>query len=290
VSNRAVPFVKGHGTENDFVLIPDADGLLDVTAEAVARICDRHAGLGADGVLRVVRSAAHPDAAAMAAEAEWFMDYRNADGSLSEMCGNGARVFARHLIDAGWAAPGDWSIATRGGIRPLHIAAEGDVTIDMGPYDLPARGELQVLLPGGPRPATAVSVPNPHAVVLLDDGETLDAAGELATPPGVEPRGAFPDGVNVEIVVRPGPCHIAMRVHERGSGETRSCGTGACAAAVVAAERDGAVAPVTYRVDVPGGVLAVRIRVDGHVELTGPAVIVARGEFDARWLGAGATL
>ncbi len=96
-----VPFVKGHGTENDFVLIPDLDAALDLTPAAVAAICDRRAGLGADGVLRVVRAAKHPDGAAYAAEAEWFMDYRNADGSVSEMCGNGVRVFARYLVDSG---------------------------------------------------------------------------------------------------------------------------------------------------------------------------------------------
>ena len=89
--------LKGHGTENDFVLVPDLDGVLDLDAGLVRAICDRHAGIGADGVLRVVRSERHPDAVAMAGDATYFMDYRNADGSLAEMCGNGIRVVMRYL-------------------------------------------------------------------------------------------------------------------------------------------------------------------------------------------------
>jgi diaminopimelate epimerase len=96
-----IAFVKGHGTRNDFVLLPDPDGALELTADLVARLCDRRAGVGADGVLRVVRSAADADAAAMAGRAAWFMDYRNADGSVAETCGNGLRVFGRYLVDTG---------------------------------------------------------------------------------------------------------------------------------------------------------------------------------------------
>ena len=111
-----IAFVKGHGTRNDFVLLPDVDGTLDLTAELAIALCDRRGGIGADGVLRVVKSTADPDATAMADQATWFMDYRNADGSLSETCGNGLRVFARYLVDAGLSDPGQFAIATRGGV------------------------------------------------------------------------------------------------------------------------------------------------------------------------------
>ena len=277
-----IRFVKGHGTENDFVLLPDPDGVLDLTAELVRRVCDRRAGIGADGVLRVVRSAAAPDAAAMATEAEWFMDYRNADGSAVEMCGNGIRVFARFLVDEGLAQPGELPVATRDGVKTVRVGAEGDVTVDMGLARLPGT-ERKVTVGTRVWPAVEVDMGNPHAVVFVDD---LAEAGPLLTPPVTDP--AFPDGVNVEFVVDRGPRQVAMRVHERGVGETRSCGTGACAAMVAAARRDagdGATVGSTYAVEVPGGRLSVTERSDGHVELTGPAVLVARGELSDAWLG-----
>jgi diaminopimelate epimerase len=289
----AVPFLKGHGTQNDFVIIPDPDGRLDLSTGQVALLCDRRAGIGGDGLLRVVRSAAHPEARAMAGEAEWFMDYRNADGSVAEMCGNGSRVFARHLVDAGLAAPGDLAVATRAGVKRVHVAkdgpdgAPGPITVDMGPAVLPG-GEVEVRVGERAWPARHVSMGNPHAVAFVAD---LAHAGDLLTPPLVTPAQAYPAGVNVEFVVDRGPRHVAMRVHERGSGETRSCGTGACAVMVAAARRDGAEPsvtgrPVTYTVDLPGGRLAITERVDGGIEMTGPAVVLARGEIDGAWLAA----
>jgi diaminopimelate epimerase len=282
-----VPFVKGHGTENDFVLIPDPDGILDLGPGAVAAICDRRAGLGADGVLRVVRAAKHPDGVAQAGEAEWFMDYRNADGSIAEMCGNGVRVFARYLVDAGLAGAGELPVATRIGVRRVRLGGTGEVTADMGPAVFTGPDGIEVALPDRPAgpgswQGTAVSMGNPHAVVFVGD---LAEAGTLDRPPLVRPAGAFPDGVNVEFVVARGPAHIALRVHERGSGETRSCGTGACAAMAVAARRDAAPAGTAYAVDVPGGRLTVTERPDGHLELTGPAVLVAAGRLREDWLG-----
>jgi diaminopimelate epimerase len=274
-----IEFVKGHGTENDFVLLPDADGTLDLTADLVRSICDRRAGIGADGVLRVVRAAAHPDGAAMADRAEWFMDYLNSDGSPAEMCGNGIRVFARYLVVSGLVPAGDIPVATRDGVKDVRAAADGDVTVDMGQARLPGT-DRKVSVGDRSWPATEVDVGNPHAVVFVDD---LGDAGALDLPPAVEP--AFPAGVNVEFVVGRGPRHVAMRVHERGVGETRSCGTGAVAAMVAASRRDGAGtdggAPLAYVVDVPGGRLTVTERADGHLELTGPAVLVASGTFGA---------
>ncbi|MGG2459132.1 diaminopimelate epimerase [Streptomyces sp. RGM 3693] len=284
-STQRIAFLKGHGTENDFVIVPDPDGRLDLPATTVARICDRRAGVGGDGLLHVVRSAAHPEARAMAEEAEWFMDYRNGDGSIAEMCGNGVRVFVRYLLHAGLVEAGDVTIATRAGVRRVHLAKTGDVTVSMGRAELPEDGVV-VEVGGRSWPARNVNMGNPHAVAFVED---LAHAGELRAQPQFSPAAVYPDGVNIEFVVDRGPRHVAMRVHERGSGETRSCGTGACAVAVAAARRDGldpAVTgtPVTYTVDVLGGSLTIAELPDGTVEMTGPAVIVAEGTFAPEWL------
>ncbi|MFI1421433.1 diaminopimelate epimerase [Streptomyces sp. NPDC020731] len=280
-----ITFLKGHGTENDFVILPDPENAIDLPPAAVAALCDRRAGIGGDGLLHVVRSAAHPEAEAMAAEAEWFMDYRNGDGSVAEMCGNGVRVFARYLQRAGHVAEGDIAVATRGGVKTVHIAKEGGITVGMGRALLP-EGDVTVSVGGRSWPARNVNMGNPHAVAFVDD---LAHAGDLFTPPPFDPAAAYPDGVNVEFVVDRGPRHVALRVHERGSGETRSCGTGACAVAVATARRDGADpnvtgTPATYTVDVPGGTLVITERPDGEIEMTGPAVIVAEGVIEPEWL------
>ncbi|MGW6458889.1 diaminopimelate epimerase [Streptomyces sp. NPDC055078] len=295
-----IAFLKGHGTENDFVIVPDPDNAIGLPASVVARLCDRRAGVGGDGLLHVVRSAAHPEARAMADEAEWFMDYRNADGSIAEMCGNGVRVFARYLQRAGHTGTGRLAVATRGGVKQVHIAkgpggpgaagatggADGDITVQMGRAVLP---EDSVTVTVGDRswPTRHVNMGNPHAVAFVDD---LDHAGDLFVQPPVTPSAVYPDGVNIEFVVDRGERHVAMRVHERGSGETRSCGTGACAVAVAAARRDGADptatgTPVTYTVDLPGGRLVITERPDGEIEMTGPAVIVAEGSLAPDLLG-----
>ncbi|MGW7286890.1 diaminopimelate epimerase [Streptomyces sp. NPDC054847] len=286
-----LPFLKGHGTENDFVIVPDPDNTVDLPASAVARLCDRRAGIGGDGLLRVVRSAAHPEARHMAGQAEWFMDYRNADGSIAEMCGNGVRVFARYLQYAGHIDAGDVAVATRGGIKKVHLAKAvsgsggGDITVSMGRAVLPEDG-VTVSVGGRSWPARNVNMGNPHAVAFVEE---LDHAGDLLAVPPFTPASVYPDGVNVEFVVDRGERHVAMRVHERGSGETRSCGTGACAVAVATARRDGldpaaTGVPVTYTVDLPGGRLRITERPDGEVEMTGAAVIVAEGVIDPDFL------
>ncbi|WP_031080738.1 diaminopimelate epimerase [Streptomyces sp. NRRL WC-3549] len=285
MSTPQIAFLKGHGTENDFVIVPDPDNALDLPAAVVARLCDRRAGIGGDGLLHVVRSASHPEARDMAEQAEWFMDYRNADGSVAEMCGNGVRVFARYLQRAGLASEGDLAVATRGGVKRVHLAEDGAVTVSMGHARLPGSG-VRVTVDGRSWDARNVNMGNPHAVAFVDD---LAHAGDLLSVPPFSPSSVYPDGVNIEFVVDRGPRHVAMRVHERGSGETRSCGTGACAVAVAAARRDGvdpAVtgAPATYTVDLPGGTLVITESPDGEVEMTGPAVIVAEGVIDPDWL------
>jgi diaminopimelate epimerase len=277
------PFLKGHGTENDFVLLPDHDGSVhgDLSAERVRALCDRRSGIGADGVLRVIRTSALPpvgEERALRASRnleenlapEWFMDYRNADGGIAEMCGNGIRVFAQHLYAEG-LVPADEPvrIATRSGIKTVTRVGEL-FSAEVGEASI--LGETKISVGDRSWPATHVVVGNPHAVVLVDD---LAEAGSLREEPAYD-EGLYPDGVNVEFVVRRAPGHVAMRVHERGSGETRSCGTGACAAAIATAT-DG---PGRWRVDVPGGTLEVSRDDAGRVHLTGPALIVARGETD----------
>ncbi len=271
------PFLKGHGTENDFVLLPDHDGSVhgELDPARVVALCDRRAGIGGDGVLRVIRSSALDPS--QADGAEWYMDYRNSDGSPSEMCGNGIRLFARHLVDDGLADPGaPIPVATRDGIKFLTV--DGDVvTADMG--NPKVLGETMVAVDDRSWPARHLDLGNPHAVAFVDD---LADAGPLLEPP-VHDAAVYPQGVNVEFVVRRGERHVAMRVHERGSGETRSCGTGACAAMVAAALADEArpgAEDVAYRVDVPGGTLTVTWTADDRILLAGPAVVVARGTTD----------
>lgn len=201
-----IAFLKGHGTENDFVIVPDPENAIDLPPTAVAALCDRRAGIGGDGLLHVVRSAAHPEAQEMAAEAEWFMDYRNGDGSVAEMCGNGVRVFARYLQRAGHVTEGDIAVATRGGVKSVHLAKDGDVTVGMGKAVLP-EGDVTVSVGEHSWPARNVNMGNPHAVAFVDD---LAHAGNLYTPPPFAPATAYPDGVNVEFVVDRGrvtsPC------------------------------------------------------------------------------------
>jgi diaminopimelate epimerase len=287
-------FAKGHGTENDFVIVPDPDDLFGVSATLAARLCDRHAGLGGDGVLRVVRRAAADRAGAGRAAAatqagpgapdpaEWFMDYRNADGSVAEMCGNGLRVFARFLLDHGMAEGPAFTVATRAGLRRVKVGAGGSITADMGP--------VSVLGPGTAVSGAAVyeglriSVGNPHLACLVD--APLDKF-DLSAPPELDPA-QFPAGANVELVRLTGPGALAMRVHERGSGETRSCGTGAVAAAAAASAAAGPGAgprSESWQVSVPGGELIVTLEATTSW-LTGPAVIVAEGELDPGWLAA----
>ncbi len=277
-----IRFVKGHGTENDFVLLPDSDGSAGEPSEDLVRaLCDRRAGLGADGVIRVVRTHASDDPHAVAARdvAAWFMDYRNADGSLSEMCGNGVRVFGRYLAEReGVDTTHPIPVATRAGVKVLTF--DGDrITVDMGSPRL--LGDTEVGVGSTTWRAVHVDLGNPHAVAFVDD---LAEAGTLLEPPSYD-AAVYPHGVNVEFVVRRGDRHVALRVHERGSGETRSCGTGACAVMVASAVVDAgsveAARGSSYEVDVPGGRLTVAWTEDDRVLLTGPAVLVAEGNWFA---------
>ena len=267
------------------MILPDPDGRRDLTAALTARLCDRRAGIGADGVLRVVRTAALPDSqrpvSADPGPAEWFMDYRNADDSIAEMCGNGIRVFARYLLERGLAAGPSFAVATRSGVRQVRVEPDGRISVDMGPASVLGPG--RAVIGGALRDGLRISVGNPHLACLVDDA--LDKF-DLAAPPGLDPAD-FPAGGNVELVRRTGQDAISMRVHERGSGETRSCGSGAVAAAAAAAFLSSATktVPSRWHVTVPGGELLVTLEA-GTSWLTGPAVIVAEGDLDPDWLAA----
>jgi diaminopimelate epimerase len=282
-------FSKGHGTGNDFVLFADPDGLLTLTPEQIQGICDRQFGVGADGIIRAVRSANLDAGAAALAEddgAEWFMDYWNADGTVSEMCGNGIRVYTRFLLEQGLVelGPGETlAIGTRSGVRDVQRNATG-YQVDLGRWRLePGETLVRAKNLAVARPGLGINVGNPHVVVALADEDELESA-DLTFVPQLDPEPA--EGANVEFVLPHDPLvvdgvgRIRMRVHERGSGETLSCGTGAVAAALATRHWAGPGAPNQWRVEVPGGVLGVRMfpTEDGeHVSLSGPATLVFTG-------------
>lgn len=285
---QTIAFSKGQGTGNDFMVIADPDGALHLSDDQVAALCDRRFGVGADGLLRAVRcSAIVEGAAASAAGAEWFMDYRNADGSAAEMCGNGIRVFVHYLLESGMAKLPDGGsvlVGTRNGPLPVRRSDLG-YEVDLGVFTV-VEGETLVRARGlpVPRPGLGIDLGNPHIVVALPADAELDAL-DLSAPPVLQPPPAR--GANVEFVVpaeplvRDGVGSVRMRVFERGVGETLSCGTGVAAAALAVRDWAGPAAPPRWTVDVPGGRLGVRI-VDAddeaHVLLSGPATLVFSGE------------
>ena len=249
----------GHGTENDFVIIFDPSEAIVLTSDQVANICNRASGIGADGVIRITR----PDG-------KWFMDYRNADGSLAEMCGNGIRVMARYLVANGHQSEGLFPIQTRDGAKFLRVPADGVISVNMGQVN--DEGDIvSVAVNDHTYAARHISIGNPHAVAFLEDLEQL---GSLGQAPVVTPTSVYPEGVNVEFVEIESPDTVIMRVHERGSGETRSCGTGTCAVALAATIHTRGHLPARWIIKPPGGTLIVDI--DGHSNamLTGPAELI----------------
>lgn len=285
-------FTKGHGTGNDFVLFLDPEGEINLTQGQIAKICDRHFGIGADGLIRVINSQNLSAGAASLKEepqAIWFMDYYNADGSTAEMCGNGTRVFARYLTEKGLVELGEGdtlSIGTRAGVKDIQRNLAG-FAVDLGRWKLePDDFLVQAHDIEVARPAQGINVGNPHVVVALASAsELLDL--DLNKAPVINPHPVH--GANVEFVVPADPMikngvgSIQMRVYERGVGETLSCGTGIVAAALATRHWAGQGAPNQWQVTVPGGVLGVRMFAteDGeHVGLSGAAELVFDGQID----------
>lgn len=249
----------GHGTENDFVLIFDPNDEHSITTAQTAAICNRQTGVGADGLIRIIKR-----------DGKWFMDYRNADGSLAEMCGNGIRVMARYLVEKGHQPEGIFAINTRDGVKHLRVPLTGDISVNMGQVSDESEA-ITAGVNGRIWNGYNISTGNPHAVVFVDE---ISDVGPLNEPPVVRPRDSYPEGVNVEFVKITGENTIDMRVFERGSGETRSCGTGTCAVALAATLHTKKGLPATWIINPPGGRLEVSI--DGHsnATLTGPAVLI----------------
>jgi diaminopimelate epimerase len=286
-----IAFTKGHGTGNDFVLVLDSEGELSLTSKQIAKICDRRFGIGADGFIRVVKSSKLPEGQEILEgepAALWFMDYYNADGSAAEMCGNGIRVFARYLLDRGLAnieGGSTLAVGTRAGVKDLTQGANG-FAVDLGRWKL--TGEFTVESNGieVARPGQGIEIGNPHVVVALSSAAELKDL-KLFEAPIVDPK---PDnGANVEFVVpnepmiRDGVGYFSFRVHERGVGETLSCGTGIAAAALATRYWAGSSAPNQWQVQALGGVVAVRMFAaeDGeHVSISGPAELTFDGELD----------
>src|SRR6202011_243746 len=286
-------FAKGHGTQNDFVLLPDLDAKLTFTPAVVSALCDRRRGLGADGVLRVTTAGAVLAAGVLdrvpdgVTADDWYMDYRNADGSTAQMCGNGARVFAHYLRASGLESRDEFVVGSLAGPRPVVLhrvdATNADVSVDMGKTNtLGSGGEAFEVTVGGRRfSGLAVDVGNPH-LACVDPELTVEALAALdVAAPVTFDKAQFPDGVNVEVLTSPADGAVSMRVHERGVGETRSCGTGTVAAAVAALSYAGA-ASGTLRVCIPGGEVTVAVT-DASSYLRGPSVLVAHGELSEEW-------
>ena len=249
----------GHGTENDFVLIFDPENKLEITSEQVRSICNRNSGIGSDGLIRIGK-----------VDGKWFMDYRNSDGSIAEMCGNGIRVMAKYLLEKGHQASGIFPINTRDGMKYLSVPETGDITVNMGQIR-EVFGEIKASANGQTWTGYNIDMGNPHAVVFVDD---INDVGDLLEAPIVEPDNEYPDGVNVEFVEFLPNGELKMRVHERGVGETKSCGTGTCAVALAAALKKGKRLPANWIINPPGGRLSVEIDSHSNAILTGPAVLI----------------
>jgi diaminopimelate epimerase len=273
---------KYQGAGNDFVMTLDLDDARPLEANEVRALCDRRYGIGADGSIRVTRGR----------DGRPFMDYRNADGSLAEMCGNGVRCVAVFLHEMGEETGTAFDVETRSGVRHVELASDGRVTVDMGEPNftkaaIPMRGPAwemfldQALDLGGGLTvrATALSMGNPHLVLFVEDDPERYHVAHIG--PVLERDDRFPEGTNVEFA-RVGTNDIAARVWERGSGETMACGSGACAIAVAANETGLADRRSTVRF--PGGLLEVERREGGSVRLTGPAARIFETTIDAEVL------
>ena len=282
-------FAKGHGTQNDFVVLPDVEAQLDLTVPVISALCDRQRGLGGDGVLRVVTAGGAVAAGVLrrlpdgVSDGDWYMDYRNADGSVAQMCGNGVRVFAHYLRASGLEGRDEFVVATLAGPRPVIVhradTYRAEVTVEMGKAN--TFGTATAMVGGRQLAGLAVDVGNPHlACVVPQLTESELAELDVAAAVGFD-RAQFPDGVNIEVLTPVRAGAVSMRVHERGVGETRSCGTGTVAATVAAlADQDAATGEL--RVRVPGGVVDVEIT-ESTSYLRGPSILVAHGELSAAW-------
>jgi diaminopimelate epimerase len=276
-----IQFQKMHGTLNDFVVFADMDNSVALSESTVARLCDRRAGIGADGLIVVRPSAV----------AHFFMDYYNSDGSIAEMCGNGIRCLAKYVFDNDLLREREQHIETRAGIKTVSLEVGDDgrvqcVQVDMG-VPIFATPKIPVLVSPEQEPvlnyplevqgrifrSSFVSMGNPHCVIFVD--EQIESLPTVYGP-AIERHPLFPQKTNVEFVRIVSTGRLTMRVWERGSGETLSCGTGACAAAVIGILQHVVQTPVA--VDLLGGTLEIQWNGPGSsVLMSGPATRVYEG-------------
>jgi diaminopimelate epimerase len=272
-------FTKLHGTANDFVYVDARNGIPADPAALAPRLCDRHRGIGADGLILLLPSA----------EADCRMQIVNSDGSVAEMCGNGIRGFAKFVLDRGLVRANPLRVETDAGVKLVTAEIDGGrvrrVAVDMGTPEwsgrrIPVDADGEVVdrpleVAGRSWAITCVSMGNPHCVVFVDDVTALPLA-EIG--PRFERHPFFPKRVNTEFIRVASPTRLEMRVWERGAAETMACGTGACAAAVAAARTGRAERRCT--VALAGGELEIDWRADDHVVMTGDAVEVFQGRIE----------
>lgn len=273
-------FTKMQGLGNDFVVIDAINQDVTLTGDQVRFIADRHFGVGCDQLLLVER----PGIAA----AEFRYRIFNADGGEVQQCGNGARCFARFVYDKGLTGSTNIAVETAGGMIYLDLEEDGRVTVDMGipsfdpaalPFEVNKRDQdqreyYQLVVNGEKYAIGAVSVGNPHAVLLVD---SVDKAPVDTLGPAIESHECFPERVNVGFMEIMDRSHIRLRVFERGAGETLACGTGACAAVAVGVHNSLLDSPVEVRLR--GGKLTIRWPGDGgNLFMTGPAQTVYEGK------------
>jgi diaminopimelate epimerase len=272
-------FTKLHGTANDFVYVDARQGLPGDPAMMARRLCDRHRGIGADGLILLLSSET----------ADCRMRIFNSDGSTAEMCGNGIRGFAKYVLDGGLVRANPLRVETDAGVKTVRAELAGGrvarVAVDMGSPEwsgrrIPVDADGDVLerpleVAGRAWTITCVSMGNPHCVVFVDDVAALPLA-EIG--PRFEHHAFFPKRVNTEFIRVASRTRLEMRVWERGAGETMACGTGACAAAAAAARTGRAERRCV--VALPGGELEIDWRADDHIVMTGDAVEVFHGRIE----------
>ncbi|MFZ3262277.1 MAG: diaminopimelate epimerase [Thiobacillus sp.] len=270
-------FTKMHGSGNDFVVLDGVRQKIELSPEQLRLLADRHFGVGCDQIL-LVEKAQHP-------EADFRYRIFNADGGEVEQCGNGARCFVRFVYDRKLTPKREIVVETKGGLITPRLENDGRVTVNMGapifdaaliPFDGSGAVSEPLDVAGETLQVSALSMGNPHAVQVVED---VERAPVEKLGPLIEHHPRFPNRVNAGFMQVMDRRHVRLRVHERGSGETLSCGTGACAAVVAGIRRGLLDSPVS--VATRGGLLTIAWNGEGEpVLMTGPAISVFEGEIN----------
>ena len=274
-------FFRGHGLGNDYLVMDPKELTFKLTPATIEAICNRHWGLGSDGILTLVTSR----------KADFGLRIFNPDGSEAEKSGNGLRIFARYLHATGRTKKRRFTVETKGGLVTidLHLDRRGDasaVTVEMGqavfappalPCTLPVAELLQQSIEAAGRSVvfTGVSVGNPHCVVFKQSGESWSREDLLTLGPALEHHSIFPKRTNVQLAVPTGPKELSILIWERGAGETQASGSSSCAAASAAVKLGLVTSPVAVKM--PGGTLTIEVASDFSLTMKGPVAEVARG-------------